>query len=64
MAVRKRNTGRLLSLFVIRRAKRLRFNPEVPLAVERYSGKPFARVWSRIKLAVFDAPLKRRRGRS
>jgi len=66
MAVRKRSTwrsGRLLSLFVIRRAKQLRFNPEVSLAVERFSGKPFAKVWARIKCAVFDAPLKRRKGR-
>jgi hypothetical protein len=62
MAIRKRSTRSNLTDFQIRRVKVFRANPAVPLAVERFAGKSFCYTWRLFKFAVFDQPLKRRRG--
>lgn len=63
MAGRKRSTVSRLTLFQLRRAKRLRVNVDVPMAIERFSGRSFGRTWMRIKLAVWNSITKRRGGR-
>lgn len=63
MAIRKRSTVSRLTLFQLRRAKRLRTNADVPIAVERFSGRYFFRTWLTMKCAVFALHPKRRKGR-
>lgn len=54
-----------LSPFVLRRAKRLRLNPDVPIAITRICGREFGRTWLKMKCAVFDyARSKRGKGRT
>lgn len=63
MAVKKRSTQHhTVSLFALRRAKRLRLKPDVPLAVSNWSGRNFVRTWSLMKFAVYDRWLKRFEG--
>lgn len=60
MAIRKRSTHQhKTSLFALRRAKRTRFKPDVPLAVSNVSGRNFCRTWRFMKFAVYDRWLKR-----
>ena len=42
-----------LSPFVLRRAKLLRLNPDVPIAITRICGREFGRTWLKMKCAVF-----------
>lgn len=59
MATRKRTTHRQMTAFIRRRAKLLRLNPAVPLAIEKVFGCSFCRTWQRMKFAVLDRWLKR-----
>lgn len=60
MAIKKRSTHHhKTSLFALRRAKRTRFSPDVPLAVSNFAGCNFVPTWRLMKFAVYDRWLKR-----
>lgn len=66
MADKNRNTV-AFTLFQLRRMKQIRFNIDVPMAVERFSGRRYTYTWMTMKTAMFQrsrnrGKLQNRRG--